>query len=402
MEVSGAKKARSMPHIPIEVIRDILLKLKMKAVIRCGCVCKEWRSTIEDPDFKLSYRGGRRLLVAAASGERLAFSSITTDSTLRIETLLQRRVRSEGAGWWSGVWCCCNGLALFSVRQHILLWNPSTRRCTKVLQLFQLLNPDWWHRYNVVSASGLCYVPSTGDYKAVLLLRPDGDDGTVLVASLKNKQWRKVSFPFHAMSVRDSGVNFHNTLHWRVAHSARDWCSSRRCKKVVYFDAESDEFKELPVPDFPAKSCAILGLGIIDDAHLCMAREKRKERGEVEVLVMKEYGAKNSWTSQFVISGSQFKSDYHRDFTFYSSKYNTQMLIGSCLYGWWGTLVYHFMNNKLESFLEANSSPGHKNYTAAICSYVPSFVSPHEFCWRDDDQHKNDFVLKFILKEFNI
>nr|GLL31195.1 F-box/kelch-repeat protein At3g23880-like [Ipomoea trifida] len=186
-----------------------------------------------------------------------------------------------------------------------------------------------------------------------------------------------------------------------VAHSARDWCSSRRCKKVVYFDAESDEFKELPTPNFPVKSCAILGLGIIDDDYLCMAREKRKETGEVEVLVMKEYGVKNSWISQFVITDSQFRSGYHRDFTFYSPKYNTQVLIGSCLYGWWGTLVYHFKNKKLEDFLGAEA--GHKNHTASICFYVESFASPHEFSWRDDDdQHKNDFVLRFILERFNI
>ncbi|XP_031114143.1 F-box/kelch-repeat protein At3g23880-like [Ipomoea triloba] len=394
MEVSAAKKARSPPHMPIEMIRHILFKLKMKALIRCECVCKEWRSTIEDPDFKLSYRGGRRLLVAAASDRNLAFTSITTDGTPRIKTLF-----SEG-DWRSGIWCSCNGLVLFSVRQHILLWNPSTRCCTKVLEICRLLNPYLWYRYNEVSASGLCYVPSTGDYKAVLLFRPDG---TAMVASLRNKQWQKVSFPFHAMSVRDSGVNFRNTLHWRVAHSATDWCSSRRCKKVVYFDAESDEFKELPIPTFPAKSSAILGLGIIDDGYLCMAREKRKETGEVEVLVMKEYGVKNSWISQFVISGSQFRSDYHRDFTLYSSKYSTQVLIGSCLYGWWGTLVYHFKNKKLENFLEAEAESGHKNHTAAICSYVQSFVSPQEFSWRDDDdERKNDYVLRFILKEFNI
>nr|GMD12983.1 F-box/kelch-repeat protein At3g23880-like [Ipomoea batatas] len=313
----------------------------------------------KDPDFKLSYRGGRRLLVAAASGSTLSFASITTDDTPRIKTLFQRRVLSDG-DWWSVVWCCCNGLVLFSVLQHILLWNPSTLCCTKVLELQCLEPSSWWHRLDVVSASGLCYVPSTGDYKAVLLLR--SDNGTVLVASLKNKQWLQVLFPYHAISVRDGGANFHNTLHW---------------------------------------SCAILGLGIIDDDYLCMAREKRKETGEVEVLVMKEHGVKNSWISQFVISDSQFRSGYHCDFTFYSPKYNTQVLIGSCLYGWWGTLVYHFKNKKLEDFLEAEA--GHKNHTASICSYVESFASPHEFSWRDDDdQHKNDFVLRFILERFNI
>nr|GMD62412.1 F-box/kelch-repeat protein At3g23880-like [Ipomoea batatas] len=384
-------------HIPIEIIRQILLNLEVKAVIRFQSVCKEWLSTIQNPHFKLSYSGRKRVMVVAhSSSSCLALTSITTTTTPHIETPFLKTTFPLNRRW-SGVWCSCNGLVLFSVGKHINILNPLTKCSTKVLE-----SPGPMGLKSLGALAGLCYDSRTRDYKVVLLLLCDSmRDGTAMVASLRNKQWQKVSFPFHAMSVRDSGVNFRNTLHWRVAHSARDWCSSRRCKKVVYFDTESDEFKELPIPTFPVKSSAILGLGIIDGDYLCMAREKRKETGEVEVLVMKEYGVKDSWISQFVISGSQFRSDYHRDFTFYSSKYSTQVLIGSCLYGWWGTLVYHFKNKKLENFLEAES--GHKNHTAAICSYVQSFVSPQEFSWRDDDdEHKNDYVLRLILKEFNI
>ncbi|XP_019182787.1 PREDICTED: F-box/kelch-repeat protein At3g23880-like [Ipomoea nil] len=389
-------------YVHIDIIRLILLKLKVEALIRCQCVCKEWRSIIQDPDFKLSYPGPRRVL-AAASGGTLTFTSITT-SSLHTKTLFHVSENRSSLDtfppiyrWLSGVWCSCNGLVLFSVGKHILLWNPSTRCCTKVLELPHLSNtfPD-----DVVS--GLCYLSSTGDYKAVLLFR-FGGNRTAMVASLKNKEWRKVPFPYDPYSARD-GVNFHDTLHWRV-NGSRNIAFPWRCKKVIYFQAESDEFKELPTPELHGWKSAILGLGIMDGC-LCMVHEG-EERGEKKVLVMKEYGVKKSWVCQFVISASAFASELfsfeHSYITLYSSKCNTKVLICNCFcfYGSWEILVYDVKNNKTDNYFSQESEHPH---AAAICSYVQSFVSPHEFIWRDD-QHKlteNDSVLRFILERFNI
>nr|GLL31801.1 F-box/kelch-repeat protein At3g23880-like [Ipomoea trifida] len=288
-------------YVQIDIIRLILLKLKVKALIRFQCVCKEWRSIIQHPHFKLSYRGQRRrVLAAAASSSSLTFESITDDS-LRIKTLFQVS-ENRSYRWWSGVWCSCNGLVLFSVGKHILLWNPSTRCCTKVLELSCLSNT-----IPVNVASGLCYVSSTGDYKAVLLFR-FGPDRPAMVASLKNKEWRKVPFPFYANSARD-GVNFHNTLHWRANGLLRWRVNGSR--NIVYFEAESDEFKELPTPELCRRESAILGLGIMDGC-LCMVCEG-KESGEklLQVLVMKEYGVKKSWS---IVSPHEFiwRDDQHK------------------------------------------------------------------------------------------
>nr|GMD13179.1 F-box/kelch-repeat protein At3g23880-like [Ipomoea batatas] len=390
-------------YLQIDVIRLILLHVEVEALIRFQCVCKEWRSTIQDPDFKLSYRGPRRVVAAAASDSRLTFTSITTTSPGRIKTLFQV---SENHSFldtfpplvrlWSGVWCSCNGLVLFSVGKHILLWNPSTRCCTKVLELsLGNINAD---RYVVFS--GLCYVSSTGDYKVVLLLGSRWGDykavllfynnGNAMVASLKNKDWRKVPFPYKA----DYGVNFHNTLHWRAPQT------------IIYFEAESDEFKELPTPESHKRSSIIVGLGIID-ACLCMVSEGNERGEKLQVWVMKEYGVKESWVSQFVIAASASKlfRIYKSVTTLYSSKCNTKVLICHCYYGSysgsWKILVYDLKNNKLDNHFSEKS----KYYNdAGICSYVQSIVSPHEFIWRDEQptKNENEFALRFILKMFNI
>nr|GMD14933.1 F-box/kelch-repeat protein At3g23880-like [Ipomoea batatas] len=356
-------------YVPIEIIRPILLKLKVKALIRCQCVCKEWLSIIQHPDFKLSYRGPRRVLAASSSRTLLDVTSIS-NSGLRIKTLFQvggtasllNRLPSLPR-WWTGVWCSCNGLVLFSVRKHIFLWNPSTHCCTKVLDL-PLLN----NTIPVDVVSGLCYVSSTGDYKAVLLFCRDFDRN-VMVASLKNKVWRKVSFPYREYD-SGIGVNFRNTLHWRANDS------------IIYFEAESDEFKKLPTPESH-------GLGIIDGC-LCVVRQGN-ERGQkvLQVLVMKEYGVKESWVNHFVISTS---TPGLSSSTLYSSKCNTKVLICSCCYDSWKILVYDVKNNKLDNHFTEKL----KYYNdAAICSYVQTIVSPHEFIWRGDRHNptKDEFAV---------
>nr|GLL31800.1 F-box/kelch-repeat protein At3g23880-like [Ipomoea trifida] len=259
-------------------------------------------------------------MLVAAFYDSLDVTSITNTS-LPIKTLLQLPENASLHHLWTGVWCSCNGLVLFSMGKHILLWNPSTRCCTKVLELPRLSRtfPD-----DVVS--GLCYVSSSGDYKVVLLFCVGFDDN-VMVASLKNKEWRKVAYPYREYSSR-MGVNFRNTLHWR----AISW--TRRPHTIIYFKAESDEFKELPTLESHTylERSFILGLGIIDGC-LCMVCGGNEAEEKLQVWVMKEYGVKESWDNHFSAAESKYYSN------------------------------------------------------AAILSYVESIVSPHEFIWRDDE-HK--------------
>ncbi|XP_019192381.1 PREDICTED: F-box/kelch-repeat protein At3g23880-like [Ipomoea nil] len=406
-------------NIPIDIIRKILLKLEIKSVIRCECVCKEWRSIIQDPDFKLSYDGSKRVIVVAQSSKScLALTSITNTTTPLIETLFRRDTRGSTTfpplnRWWSGVWCSCNGLVLFSLREHILLWNPTTRCCTKVLELQRLLSS--WDVLDLVEGlcydvpslgrndvvSGLCYVPSTGDYKAVVCFLCDRT--SVFVASLKSKEWRKVLFPYNTESIRDDGVNFHNTLHWRVGDLQTG------LDKIVYFDPESDEFKEMSIPVPEGESSVILGMGIIDEC-LCVALELERG-GSIQVLVMKEYGVEKSWVTGFNISTiyldcEKFSSDYINA-TLYSSKCNAKVLmICRNISSSWEILVHDLKNNTLKPtfFTESSVYWGF----IGICSYVQSTVSPREFIWRyNDDQHNppaqnDDALLRFILGRFNI
>lgn len=374
MEVSA--KSTTLSDIPIEIIRSILLKLQVKSMVRSQWVCKEWSSIIQDPDFKHSYRGHSGVVVASQEpGTRtLHVTSITNN--LRHEKYFQINLsplKTSGGG--GGVirplvWCSCNGLVLFSVEEHILLCNPYTRCSTKVLELRILKDLD-----SGQVVSGLCYDSSARDYKAVLSIRHKSAGRFVIVTGLRNKEWRQVPFPYSLRSIRD-GVDFHNTFHWRVSDIEDD---DSECNKIVYFDPECDEFRELPTPkprdmssERPLNSKnSILGLGIIDNC-LCMVR---KETEKIEVMMMKKYNVKESWVHKL------FELDDHNKVLYFPEN-DLKVLIWNPSRG--DLRIFLRSGNRGRNLLKGLACSGEH---VGTCSYVESVASPHRFIWRYD-QHK--------------
>ncbi|KAM3301997.1 hypothetical protein P3S67_016499 [Capsicum chacoense] len=107
----------------------------------------------------------------------------------------------------------------------------------------------------------------------------DGDspDWTnyVTVASLKGKKWREPEFAYDIISDRD-GITLHGRLHYR--------------------------FHMLPIPECDQEENAVAGLGISNEC-LCMTRLEHD--WGLEILMMKEYGIKESGTSLFFIKNQE-------------------------------------------------------------------------------------------------
>ncbi|KAM7485461.1 hypothetical protein LguiA_001470 [Lonicera macranthoides] len=90
-------------------------------------------------------------------------------------------------------------------------------------------------------------------------------------------------------------------MHW-TAHDKGHFCADR---KIIWFDASKNIFKEFPSPKPKNRDRnAIVGLGVLDGCA-CIARTDNNHNdfeGDVEVLTMKEYGVVESWTIMFVVS----------------------------------------------------------------------------------------------------
>lgn len=69
------------------------------------------------------------------------------------------------------------------------------------------------------------------------------------------------------------------------------------CNELIYFYPITEKFHMFPVPERKSNQVEniIVGLGALNEC-LCMTR---LVKGKVEMLVMKEYGVKESWTSLF-------------------------------------------------------------------------------------------------------
>nr|GMD65063.1 F-box/kelch-repeat protein At3g23880-like [Ipomoea batatas] len=396
----------SLPNIPNEIILHILLQLPMKAVIRCQCVCKQWRSLIDDSDFKLSYRGERRVIFLSLGSESQDYnwnSKFLVRSTSH-DSRLQRHELPFGEADYPLIrasdeypvrsLCSCNGFVLLmAVRDRdIFLWNPSTRCSTKVLEL------PYPEKSNSVLLGGLCYDSCTRDYKAVLSIRPligpgplDREFGNpfVISTSLNHEEWRPVQFPYNLDSTR-GGVEFHNTFHWWASdienwHSNMDYFSGGNRNRIVYFDPVCDEFKILPTPEL-RQNFPIVGLGVIDDC-LSMACTVHKQKNSIptttiQVLIMKEYGIQESWMTAFAV---QINTQYpytiaSYGLTFYSQKNNAQEVLFLHAMNWSEGKVYVY-DRKKDELREVpldfpkNDSGRRGIWCVSMCFYVESLAS---------------------------
>lgn len=274
----------------------------------------------------------------------------------------------------------CNGLVLllhhsYSINKRIYLWNPATRFYNKVFDLDNDLN---------VNTGGLCFDSSNNVYKAVIVMERrwtgirndnDGDAECVIVASLKDKKWRKVECPYDTRSICD-GITMYGRIHYRIRVSREDQhfcCIGGLCNEIICFDPVTEKFDIFPVPESKSGRVEdiIVGVGVLNEC-LCMTR---LDKGDVEILVMKEYGVKESWTSLFFVGNLN-------------------------IYPWSGAVVPLFMTDNGELILMINSNireknvilydpkngnmqdiqlvDGRKEYTSCTISYVESLISPKE------------------------
>nr|GMD11179.1 F-box/kelch-repeat protein At3g23880-like [Ipomoea batatas] len=375
----------SLSNIPIDIIRHILLQLSVKSVIRCQCVCKQWLLLIQDDsDFKLSYRGQRRVIILSyeskgGKNKDYRFFVRSTSHDLR----LQRHKWAFGEGYpliretslFDVTLCCCNGLLIVVTKRDLLLWNPSTRCLTKVLERPY---PEGTQEFIL---AGLCYDSGNRDYKVVLLFHRYWGYSLVISASLNHKEWRPVEFPYYGLRSIRGGVNFRNTFHWwgvsEINHKDPG-------NKIIYFDPALDKFRILPTP---GRENLIVGLGVIDDC-LCMAQEDEpNSTNKIQVFIMKEYGRQESWMTAFAIQIPELTETYGRyqfTLTFYSLKKNAQEVFLSisdaygCQFQYpskYQVYVYDRKKDELKEIL-MNFLDSYRRNIVGMCFYVESLDCP--------------------------
>ncbi|KAM7488748.1 hypothetical protein LguiB_026232 [Lonicera macranthoides] len=269
-------------HLPDEIIDEILSRVPIKSLLRFKCVCRHWFSKISDPNFRHK-REIESILQIKSETRTISLHSIDGDKVVTESFVLPSNDRKYECKR-TFLSNSCNGLVIICFGKSFFLFNPSTRYLVKVLELNYL-------RYNCVVMIGLCYDASTKDYKVVIRFTHHSDDVKyVVAASLKTKRWVEINFPFEAASV-NAGPMVNGKMHWTVNEKFKN---SSLPQEIICFDQHTNLFKEFPSPQSKFRGeNAIAGLGVLGEC-LCMVRRKFHT---VEILIMKEYGVKESWTS---------------------------------------------------------------------------------------------------------
>ncbi|XP_016448726.1 F-box/kelch-repeat protein At3g23880-like [Nicotiana tabacum] len=272
-----------MADIPNEITIIILSNLPVKSLLRFKCVSESWRSLISSPTFELSnHRRERAITVTYTHYSVLTRWSFEENyrplfrfinEQLTLEELNCPLKEKGGEISVPSIDNCmfrgsCHGLILLNFKRHLFLWNPATQSCTKVLDIDDLTLRKYGSFITTAASWGLCFDSSKNDYKVVMFIYD-----SVAIASLKTKEWRRVKLPYDVCSMHsDAWITLHGRLH------------SKTSLKSNYRGVGLDN--------------VIVGLGVLDE---CLCMTCLKSYKGFEILIMKEYGVKESWTPLFFI-----------------------------------------------------------------------------------------------------
>ena len=283
-KVKRQRMTETMPlvHIPDEIIDEILSRVPVKSLLRFKCVCKHWHSQISDPSFRHK-RETESILIIKSKTRTISLHSIDGDKVVTESFPIPCNEKIYD-GKKTFVSNSCNGLVIICFGNSFFLFNPSTRYLAKVLELNYL-------RFNSTVVVGLCYDASTKDYKVVIrFTHHSAHVKYVVAASLKTKRWVQIDFPFNVASTK-AGPIVNGRMHWTVDDKSNQYPLST---KIICFDACANLFEEFPSPQSNFRDeNAIVGLGVLGEC-LCMVR---RIFHTVEILIMKEYGVRESWMS---------------------------------------------------------------------------------------------------------
>ncbi|OMO55060.1 hypothetical protein CCACVL1_27416 [Corchorus capsularis] len=324
------KKAKASPILLIdEIVDDILERLPAKSLKRFKLVSKPWNSLISDPNFAESHlhrlqrdatvTPDKRLRIGqiySKGGPQPSFSLYSMDTDGSNREIVKVDCDYGYARFHDpnvSILGSCNGLLFLSLDSNYILWNPTTSEFNYFRPGSSLREEPIW------MISGLVYVSSSKIYKGITsshhmsrMSSPHDDAGGYdviycYIYDFKQDFWSYKDleeFPYRLHS-SSSAIMVNGVPHWCVYRRNGNHEQYRVSYVIVYFDLETEEFKEVDLPEWAAEEVKF-NLGILGGC-LCMCLDSQGSSSGIEVWTMKEYGIVESWTKSFVVSSPFIK-----------------------------------------------------------------------------------------------
>jgi|UniRef100_A0A2N9I026 F-box interacting protein len=327
----------SYDFLPVEIVTNILLRLPTKSLITCICVCKTWKSLIQNPNFISTHlhlsinNNNHHLLFCHRSNNEVVYASaLHNDDDFTQHTgfdfpLLGPELKVYVVNTCNGLVCLCDYSSTIT-NELYFLWNPCVRR------LVRLPSPNvtFQTHGDYYASIGFVFDSKTNDYKVVRVVdvfpkyRP-----LVEVYSLATGEWRMVAALPPICSVVKGllppQIFVNKALHWPAYRRSDD--SKRHGGFILVFDLGDEVFCEIllpEVPNFCTDSVFVYGNSVAFSQRTSLS---------LNIWVMKEYGVASSWTKVCTVSnqvlgkGIPFPIGFRRNGEVLYTAYEGQLVV---------------------------------------------------------------------------
>lgn len=316
---------QSGANIPDDLMIEILSWLPVKSLLKFKCVSKSFLAIISSPDFirthvrKNNEKMDHRVICHVDypdSGSDLrefplksALNEPVTQATNIDYPKRYNRIRSFK------IVGSCNGLVCVTFPDKrskngdsgFLLWNPSMKKYRKLPKFDTELHSKIW--VNCFMAYGYGYDESNDDYKVVAMLSvcywqqlqqvTTKEETVTKMYSRKTHTWKEIGKFKYGNPIHELGYFASGKLHWltsstmpRRLHGDGFVDETDGDMKIVSFDLENKVYGVVEYPEHEKSRCCS-ALGIVG-GRLCLVR--CHESRQMDIWVMKEYEARESWT----------------------------------------------------------------------------------------------------------
>ncbi|KAK4430606.1 F-box/kelch-repeat protein [Sesamum alatum] len=327
-----------------DVLREILLRLPVKSLVRFSSVNNSWRKLLlSDKTFVYSHlkhatnNNVNRLtdvLICSDCYPDDLPSFLHTEVDLAHHNLGREDVvdKLKNTALRNPLHLrqdflvvgCCNGIICL-YRKGLFLWNPALHECRALATCADRWLPD-------LDFIVFGYDCRNQDYK---VLKKHTELKQADLYSLNTNSWKSISCDGLSVENKPSrftppnSLEFNGRLHWISECVDGD----ALVRTLTSFHISEERFDEFPIPNSvpPIKPCGALGVfrGCIS------VLTRRENRQDYEVWWMKEYGVSKSWTRALVITREdRLKLGYPVGFSA-SGKIVVRWPSGACLYDPW-------------------------------------------------------------------
>ncbi|KAL3507421.1 hypothetical protein ACH5RR_032803 [Cinchona calisaya] len=363
-----------LPILPDELVNEILKRLPVKSLSRFKCVSKSWLSLISSPQFIRDHleinRDNQRVLIKSYAGSGHSVKHCSLDCLLSDEistdVVINDYPNLEGPLLCITIVGGFDGLVCIRANQNLFLWNPSTGKSNKLLDLG--IKYD-----NYCAFFGFGYDVINDDYKVVAITCPLDEYGVAYevlqfnVYGIKNESWRRVGeyqVGYTRVDVGGSGfflyaggIFLNGKLHWCLRKEEGEF--------ICFFDLETESFGEIEIPKFDERCDLFFYLF---QGSLCMVCWTGVEYSDV--WVMKEYGVGKSWIKMLTIPIDELGMSFIYKLLKTSEDGKILLINGPNL------ALYNPTDSTFRYLIGLNGPFGPSEFVADACIYIESLISP--------------------------